>query len=346
MQPQSPMQRPALPPVVASMLDAATRAYSPQNSQPWRFTLAPDGVYAGLDGRRCFPRIDPRGRLGWVALGAAVENARIAALAAGVNVDVVWQTTPREGPPADDDWPIRLAFLPGQPPPSAAADTALAPAIERRRTYRGRMSAVPVAQSTLSAAARAALPSTRIFEVDPRRRVAVLQIMQRGLAAMIGDGRRRREWQRWYRPWPWQSDTDDGLRSVDLGLGGWRARIYPFLLAPPVGAVFGAPRRQADNIRALASAGGTMVLGVAERDDPIGWFTGGRGWQRAALVFASAGLVTHVVSAPLDVAGPESDLRTLFGVGRGDGLIALARVGVPPRELPPPPARAPEDLLV
>src|SRR3954447_21605890 len=65
-------------------LRGALAAPSAQNTQPWRFTSRPDGqVAVGWDLERTLPAGDPTYRDLYLALGAAVESARLRPAAAG-----------------------------------------------------------------------------------------------------------------------------------------------------------------------------------------------------------------------------------------------------------------------
>ncbi|AUI60278.1 nitroreductase family protein [Amycolatopsis sp. BJA-103] len=70
-------------PVLATALEAAVRAPSPHNTQPWFFELEPGVVELYLDEDRVLEVCDPDGREARLACGAALLNIELAIAAAG-----------------------------------------------------------------------------------------------------------------------------------------------------------------------------------------------------------------------------------------------------------------------
>jgi nitroreductase len=59
-------------------VEAATRAPSLHNSQPWRFLLRDGAIEVRVDPERRLPASDPTGWAARIAVGAAVYNLRLA----------------------------------------------------------------------------------------------------------------------------------------------------------------------------------------------------------------------------------------------------------------------------
>lgn len=318
------------------LVGAALFAYSPQNTQPWRFRVEGNRLLAGLDPERVLREADPLGRRAWVSLGCAVENARLVALASRVTPAVVFRP--------ELPWPAELSLGPGPPPPTSDVD--LEPWIRLRRTCRGRMQGPALASSGRAAAGRAALPEARLLELSPRERVGLLDVVQWSIAAELSQPRVRHDLHRWYRLWPWQSRrARDGLTVGDLGLTGWRARLAPLLLSGAVAGAAGMPRRLARQARLVTATSTDVFLVVTERDDPLGWFHGGRGFQRSVLALTATGYATHALGAPVDVPEALAAVRDLFGVPPTEGVVALVRAGRPTGELRPAARRHIDDVL-
>src|SRR4051812_10198381 len=74
---------PALTKPVRLALDAAVRAPSPHNSQPWRFEVTGDRINVLLDRERVLSVVDPDAREARLSCGAAILNMRVALAAAG-----------------------------------------------------------------------------------------------------------------------------------------------------------------------------------------------------------------------------------------------------------------------
>ena len=81
----------------AQVVAAATRAPSIHNTQPWRFTAAPDRLDVFLDPERALPVLDPTARQQVISCGSAVEFAVVALAAAGLAAEV--DLLPDDGDP-------------------------------------------------------------------------------------------------------------------------------------------------------------------------------------------------------------------------------------------------------
>src|ERR1700754_4375941 len=69
---------------VRKALDAAVRAPSPHNTQPWRFEVGSDRIDVLLDRGRILDVVDPNGREARMSCGAALLNLRLALAAQDV----------------------------------------------------------------------------------------------------------------------------------------------------------------------------------------------------------------------------------------------------------------------
>lgn len=318
------------------MIEAATAAYSPQNAQGWRFLAHGDRLYARLDPDRLFPVVDPANRGGWVSLGAAVENARLAAGAAGYGAVVAFD--------AAAEWPAavqlsRAHYL-------ERSDPALAAQIPLRRTHRARMVGPPLTPDDLVAASRAALPGARVATTSARDRVRVLDAVEFAVKVQVGNRDARRDLHRWHRFWPWQAaKAEDGILASNLGMSRVRGGVGMILTLPPFVSTFGVPARLGREARRVTDTSTDFLVFVSPTADPAGLFEGGRGWQRAALALSARGVVTHAMTAPVDVPDAAAALRRIHGIAEVEGLVAFVRAGRPDSVLPAPPRRAPEEFV-
>jgi hypothetical protein len=109
--------------------EAAIRAPSLHNSQPWQFRLRDGAIEVLADPHEHLAVAD---RIGWavrIACGAAVFNARLALLANGTPADVRLRPDPGD--------PMVMATLrPGRPRPATYPESDLFAAVGRRRSSR------------------------------------------------------------------------------------------------------------------------------------------------------------------------------------------------------------------
>src|SRR5262245_63085516 len=102
------------PDEMTSVIEAATRAPSMHNSQPWRFRLRADAVDLLVDTDRQLPVADTSGWASRIACGAALFNLRLALAAHGTPATV------RLLPDRYDPRVVaRLTPLPARPPTPA-----------------------------------------------------------------------------------------------------------------------------------------------------------------------------------------------------------------------------------
>lgn len=86
--------------VFDSIIQAAISAPSPDNNQPWLFRVENDSLLVYLDRSRSLPS-DVKSMFDMTSVGAAAENAVIAAAEKGYATEVVWRSEPSPGLNAD-----------------------------------------------------------------------------------------------------------------------------------------------------------------------------------------------------------------------------------------------------
>ncbi len=79
--------------ILSQMVRSATLAPSPDNNQPWQFRLAADRITVFLDRQHSLPS-DVDSMFDLTALGAAVENAALAASDQGYHTQLTWLADP------------------------------------------------------------------------------------------------------------------------------------------------------------------------------------------------------------------------------------------------------------
>ncbi len=118
---------------VRSIVEAAARAPSVHNTQPWKFAShgEPDAIDVFGDRERMLGVVDPDGRELHISCGAAIDFACIRARSLGRACSVHLLPDP-----ADADHFARIEF--GDAAPPSSEDVALEGALEARYTERGR----------------------------------------------------------------------------------------------------------------------------------------------------------------------------------------------------------------
>ena len=115
------------------VVEAASRAVSVHNTQPWRFRPVDDGLELLADRSRQLVVADPRGRELVLSCGAALYNARLAVRVLGYSVEVALLPLP-----GDADLLARLTVR-GRAD-ATAEERQLFAAIPHRHTHRGAFS--------------------------------------------------------------------------------------------------------------------------------------------------------------------------------------------------------------
>jgi nitroreductase len=128
-----------------ALVEAASRAPSPDNMQAWELGRQAGGVEVFLQRRRALPT-DVNGMFGWIGIGAAVENLVIAAARKGFAAEVEYG--PAEGT-VERAAAVRLS-------PDAGADDPLADWLPARVTNRSPYEAFPLSPALVAELTEAA----------------------------------------------------------------------------------------------------------------------------------------------------------------------------------------------
>jgi nitroreductase len=277
--------------VVLAMAEAARRAPSAGNSQPWRLKIQERGLTLSIDPERARSGLDADGFDSWVAAGAALFNARVAAAGAGVGVthDIL-----TDGP----GWKAVCGPL--------VDDVGLDPAlmvrrVTDRRAYDRTPLTDPQAKALRLAASRESATLTLVQDPDRMASLAGL-IAEVEAVVLLSDPGLRGSLLRWFRWSPSHAHrSGDALdvRSLDLS---FHAFLFLFLVrwAPLawVASRVGAKRALADaQARRFSQSSAMGVLTVAG-DTPEDWVRGGQGLQRLWLTAEREGLAVHPLALP------------------------------------------------
>jgi len=332
--------------VIDAAVDAAMRAPSGGNSQPWQIAVAPDRIVIRIDPART-SAMDVGFRGSAVAVGAAAFNARVAAAAKGFATEVTY-TEP------DGEHPLQIALRlrPGDAPELAR----WYPAVFERETNRHRGSGAPLPPEVVEALSRVARQyGARLHTMVDRDEIA------RAATVFADADRIRYLTPRLHREmiselrWP-GDDMDFGIDVRSLALDTGDLAVLPLLRRTDVvaalddwdaGTVLGEDTR--DRINASSAVVTVLTQGSALSD----FARGGAAVVAVWMAAQARGLTVQPMSPPFLYAhtGTElgelsrkyaDELRRLQGTfdaatskGQDEAMVLTLRISdAPPASVP------------
>jgi hypothetical protein len=308
------------------VLEAARRAPSAHNTQPWRFGLADAAIHLRADRVRALPVNDPYDRELTMSCGAALATVELAAAGRG------WRTATERFPdPADPDLLAVVRVGEAGEPAVSDADRTQATAIAARHTYRGRFAADPLPDGLV----------TRLHEVADRAGVALVGLdapaEREDLAAAVAEADRAQfgdpRWRRELAVWTHPDRRGDGMPLPPGSAPG--TRLVPSAPGEPVDEV--------DPDRSLVLEAPAVVVLATAGDRAEDWLAAGAALQRVLLAAAADGVMASYLNQACQVATARAGVRYLIG-----GELhpqAILRLGVPARQVRRTDRRPLEELL-
>jgi len=313
------LQEKALDSKLRSIIQAAVRAPSSHNTQPWRFTATGEGISLYADRTRALPANDPNDRELVISCGCALMNLRAAAAQEGYGA--VLSILPSA---ADEDHLATLTLVKASA--AGAEDAKLYPAIEERRTYRKRFVSRGVTgeiMTALQAAAGAEGAWLHVLDGEKARHDTA-RLVGEGDAVQWANPGWRRELARWMHP----RRKGDGLTVPGLVAPVAQAVVRTFDMGNGVGA----------KDTELAEGSPVLALLGTERDDPAAWLAAGQALERVLLTACLHGLQCSYLNQPIQVAVLRPRLQKL--TGRAGFPQILLRLGYPSGKIQAAPRRA------
>ncbi|RSM57202.1 nitroreductase [Amycolatopsis sp. WAC 01376] len=278
-------------PVIMAALEAAVRAPSPHNSQPWIFELAADAIDLVLDEDRILEICDPDGREARLACGAALFNLEVAIAAAGRVADI--ELAPERDRPS---LLARVELGPRHRPSSA--ERRLAAAVPRRFSNRR-----PFTEQAVPPAARAAM-----VQAAQEEGAGLVLLDEHGLLEPVAGLIRRADhiqnqdtaFQAELRDWAKSHGGDDGVPD------------------------FAGGPRSAGGLLPVRHFSGSKEIRIFEQDPLVAVLTtpsdgslsqvrAGRAMQRVLLTATDVGMSASFYSQPMEIPSTRGELRALLG---------------------------------
>lgn len=307
-------------------VEAAIKAPSIHNTQPWLFLPRPDGVEVYADVSRRLPAIDPHGRAMHISLGAAVLGLRLGMAALG------HRPLSRLLPTASDHRHVATVTAAGPYAPTSD-DLELFAAIARRRSNRHPFTDALPPRSAIERLENAASQEGAVLHfADAAECGALLSVARTADARQRSNPAYRAELRMWTTDDPYR---EDGVPLEAVGPlsedGAFPIRDYALEREVP-------DRR----FESFEPEPVVATLGTVGEDGPAEWLLAGQALQRVLLEATRLGLSAGLFTQPLE----DPQLRGLLtDHSRLVTPQVVLRVGYGP-PVPPNPRRPPEEVIV
>jgi nitroreductase len=327
--------------LLAHLLDAAGRAPSAHNTQPWLLSWLDEWLEVYVRTDRLLHAADPNNADTFHALGALLENILLTLEQQGYRGEYTVSTQfEQESPVITVRWHASRQDSP---------DPTLFRMIPIRRTSRVPYTVEPIPPATLEAL-RAVVrkPCTLHFLTEPDRIQQVRKLVAAAAAEQLKDRSITRELYRWLRFSPrdprWYCD---GLNAACMGWKSWEAYAARLLLAPRVVRLLAwckLHRVVLANVDQQAPVAPALCLLTLDSEGIPTRIEAGRILQRVWLTAAAQGLVTHPISAAVDVSRTRPQVLELFRRSPDQFHVNLFRLGYSPAVARSP--RLPADKIL
>lgn len=304
-----------------SLIEAAIRAPSSHNTQPWLFSFDGDEIRLRADRTRALPVNDPFDRELTISCGAALFNLELTAASNGRSPVVAVMPDPSD--------PDLLARVTVGPSTDVAGDRALREAIQDRHSTREAFSSPDPIDGLAEALARATAQHDVELVVDLDRMV-LADLVAEGDRVQFADPRWRRELASWMHP----RRRGEGLVVPEVFGLATRAVVSMVDLG----------RTTATTDHDLILNAPVVAVVATTSDDPASWIEAGRALQHLLLTATTFGATAGYLNQPCQVPELRPRLQTLLP-GRGFPQVVV-RLGAAPAPEQLSPRRPVDDVIV
>ena len=310
--------------LLAHLLEAASRAPSAHNTQPWRLRWQENELQVWVAEQRMLRVADPEGFDTLHAIGAMLENLLL--------------TLPQLGFEGEyhvaDDWNLShpVIVLRWHARTGVKPDPKLYRMIPIRRTSRLPYSSEPLLPRILAEiSAAAACPSKLYLITEPEAIATIRSLAANSGAQALQNQNYASELYRWMRFSRRDSSWyRDGLNAECMGWNGIEARLVRQFLKPAFATLLAKSRWTRwiySNPDEQAPFAPALCLLTSADASFAGHLNAGRNLQRVWLTAAAHGLATHPLSAAVDDPGARRRVFELFRVAPGEIHVNLFRLG-------------------
>ena len=311
-------------PLLAHILDAAGRAPSAHNTQPWLLRWLGAMLEVRANRERCLPAADPSYVDILHSLGAMLENVLLTLAHLGY--------TPSYRVAEHMDFDAPMVVVSWRKSKEAPPDPALYRMIPIRRTSRLPYVPEPVEPAALDALRAAVGPRCALHFLTNAEAISEVRALVAEATAELLTERHTamelREWirfsshdRRWYR---------DGLTAACLGWKPWEAAAAKLILSPAVLRFltrWGLHHTLCANVDQQAPPAPALCLLMVETESCAARIEAGRCLQHLWLTAARFGLVTHPLNAALDVSSTRERILEIFHALPTQHHVNLFRLG-------------------
>lgn len=310
-----------------AVLDAAIRAPSVHNSQPWRFRTAANSIELLADPARRLPAADPDDRELRLACGAALLNIRLALLNLGIEPEVRIHPSPHLDSIATIQHGGHATML--------GDEAALYRAIRSRHTNRKPFFEQPVGIRERHLLVKAAEEEHCLLKVisDVNTQATLHRLLVLAHHHQLSDP----SWVDEFNSWLTRSSSDrDG---ITLAASGPQPELQDTWVLRDFGRGHGSVRVPGKDFESEP----LIAILTSYVDDPLAQVQAGQALQRVLLTATTLGLSASFLSQVIEVADIRAQVQQLLGGSLRPQAAIRIGYGVP---VPAVPRRPVEDCLV